>query len=114
MLLANIDASVWQWVATSAVGFVCVLLAWMLRASRDRLTRAEVTLSELSHRAETVARMCAVTDATVSNKLTQSIDRLQDDVRALHTKIEASCSDLGKKVDGVLGRLIDLSGKKES
>ncbi len=109
MIFTSIDTVVWQWIATSAVAITCVLLGWMLRASRERLGRAEASLVALRERTEVIARMCAVTDATISTGLCESIDGLQKDVRELHRKIETSCSELGKKVDGVMGRLLDWS-----
>lgn len=108
-MLASIDAAVWQWIATGAVGITCVLLGWMLRTSRERLGRTEISLSALRERTEVIARMCAVTEATISTGLSESIAGLQKDVRELHRKIETSCSELGKKVDGVMGRLLDFS-----
>lgn len=108
-MLASIDVAVWQWIATSAVGITCVLLGWMLRTSRERLGRVEISLLVSRERIEVLARMCAVTDATISTGLAESINGLQKDVRELHRKIETSCSELGKKVDGVMGRLLDWS-----
>ena len=66
-----------------------------------------VSLSDLTKRIEVIARMCAVMEATVTNGLSDSIDGLQKDVRELHHKIESSCFELGKKVETVMGRLLD-------
>lgn len=107
MMLAQSQAIVWQWIATGAVGACCVLLGVLLRGSRERLKTAESAVKELGVRMGKLDREQAVLASTITNGLGSSIDRLQGDVVKLHEKIESAASNLGGKIDNIMGRLLD-------